>query len=154
MLVSEKNRLHKTLSDAGIRLGVVVSDMHGKTARAMIEALIDGHTPTRVLTLADRRLKASKAELFDALQGDLSPAHGFMLTETLDHIKALEARIARFDAYLLDGLVEESSTLALLTTVPGVDRIGAAMLLVAIGNDMSTFGQAERLASCAGHVSG
>lgn len=58
MLVSEKNRLHKTLSDAGIRLGVVVSDMHGKTARAMIEALIDGHTPTRVLTLADRRLKA------------------------------------------------------------------------------------------------
>lgn len=77
-----------------------------------------------------------------------------MLTETLDHIKALEARIARFDAYLLDGLVEESGTLALLTTVPGVDRIGAAMLLVAIGNDMSAFGQAERLASWAGHVSG
>jgi len=29
MLASEKNRLHKILSDAGIRLGVLVSDIHG-----------------------------------------------------------------------------------------------------------------------------
>ena len=29
-LASEKNRLHKVLTDSGIRLGVVVSDLHGK----------------------------------------------------------------------------------------------------------------------------
>ena len=32
-LASEKNRLHKVLSDSGIRLGVVVSDVHGQSAR-------------------------------------------------------------------------------------------------------------------------
>lgn len=150
MLASEKNRLHKGLTDAGIRLGVVVSDVHGKTARAMIEALIDGQTPTQVLALANRRLKASRAELFDALQGDLSPAHDFMLTEILDHIEALEARIARFDAWLLDALAEEANTLTLLQTMPGIDRIGAAMLIVVIGTDMRAFGCADRLASWAG----
>jgi len=31
----EKNRLHKLLTDAGIRLSVVVSDIHGKSARAV-----------------------------------------------------------------------------------------------------------------------
>lgn len=39
-LASEKNRLHKVLTDSGVRLGVVVSDIHGKSARAMIKALI------------------------------------------------------------------------------------------------------------------
>ncbi len=34
MLSSEKNRLHKVLTDGGIRLGVVVSDIHGQSARA------------------------------------------------------------------------------------------------------------------------
>ncbi|EAR23616.1 transposase [Nitrococcus mobilis Nb-231] len=32
-LASEKNRLHKALTDCGIRLGVVVSDLHGLSAR-------------------------------------------------------------------------------------------------------------------------
>ena len=150
MLASEKNRLHKGLTDAGIRLGVVVSDVHGKTARAMIEALLAGQTPNQVLTLANRRLKASRAELLDALQGDLSPSHAFVLAEIIDHIKALEARIARFDTWLLEGLAEEAHTLTLLQTVPGVDRMGAAMLLVEIGTDMSAFGHADRLASWAG----
>ena len=42
MLASEKNRLHKILSDAGIRLGVLVSDIHGQAARAMVKAIIAG----------------------------------------------------------------------------------------------------------------
>lgn len=41
-LASEKSRLHKLLTDGGIRLGVVVSDIHGQSARAMVKALIDG----------------------------------------------------------------------------------------------------------------
>jgi transposase len=34
ILSGEKNRLHKVLSDTGIRLSAVVSDLHGKSARA------------------------------------------------------------------------------------------------------------------------
>ena len=44
---SEKNRLHKVLIDAGIRISVVVSDIHGQSARAMVKALIGGSRPTR-----------------------------------------------------------------------------------------------------------
>lgn len=38
----------------------------------------------------------------------------------------------------------------LLQTSPGIDRIGAAMLLVDIGTDRAVFGRAERLASWVG----
>lgn len=149
-LSSEKNRLHKVLTDAGIRLGVVVSDVHGQSARAMVKALIRGDSPQEVLALASRRLKASREALFEALQGDLTAAHCFVLTELMQHIEEIEARIARFDAQLLAGLQAERNSLALLQTLPGVDLIGAAMLLVEIGDDMSVFGHPDRLASWVG----
>lgn len=149
-LASEKNRLHKVLTDGGVRLGVVVSDLHGQSARAMVKAIIEGRPTHEVLDCASRRLKASREELFDALQGELSASHRFVLHELLQHIEEIEARIARFDARLLDGLTDEHNTLALLQTLPGVDLIGAAMLLVEIGSDMDAFGSADRLASWVG----
>ena len=149
-LASEKNRLHKVLTDSGIRLGVVVSDLHGKSARAMVKAIISGQTPREVLKLASTRLKASREEILDALQGDLTASHRFVLDELMHHIEEIEARIARFDARLLSELESERNTLALLQTIPGVDLIGAAMLLVEIGSDMDAFGSADRLASWVG----
>ncbi len=149
-LASEKNRLHKILADGGIRLGVVVSDVHGQSARAMIKALTANKTPQEVLKFASRRLKASREELFDALQGELSESHRFVLNELMQHIEEIEQRIARFDQRLLAGLESEHNWLVLLQTLPGVDLIGAAMLLVEIGNDMDAFGSADRLCSWVG----
>jgi len=149
-LASEKNRLHKVLTDGGIRLGVVVSDLHGQSARAMVKAIINGQPPHEVLKLASRRLKASREEIFDALQGELTGSHRFVLDELMQHIEEIEARIARFDAQLLDGLKDEQNALVVLQTLPGVDLIGAAMLLVEIGTDMDAFGSADRLASWVG----
>lgn len=149
-LASEKNRLHKALTDGGIRLGVVVSDLHGRAARAMVKAIIKGWPPHEVLKLAGGRLKASREELFDALQSELTDSHRFVLDELMRHIEEIEARIARFDARLLEGLASQRNALALLQTLPGVDLIGAAMLLVEIGTDMETFGSADRLASWVG----
>jgi transposase len=70
------------------------------------------------------------------------------------HIEEIEAGIARFDARLLADLESERNTLALLQTIPGVDLIGAAMLLIEIGTDMDAFGSADRLASWIGICSG
>jgi transposase len=153
MLASEKNRLHKLLTDAGIRLGVVVSDLHGQSARAMVKAIIAGKSVPEVLSLASNRLRASREDIFEALQAEeLSLAHRFVLTEIMAHIEELEASMARFDAELLRSLVDAGyqMPLQLLQTLPGIDLMGAAMLLVEIGGDMSVFGSAQRLASWVG----
>lgn len=153
-LASEKNRLHKVLTDGGIRLGVVVSDLHGQSARAMVQAIAQGKSPPEILQYASKRLRASREEIFDALQGDLSVSHLFVLQELLTHIQEIEARLQRFDTHLLQGLATERQALALLQTIPGVDQIGAALLLVEIGTDMQVFGSADRLASWAGMCPG
>jgi len=157
MLASEKNRLHKLLTDAGIRLGVVVSDLHGQSARAMVKAMIAGKSISAVLDLASTRLRANREEIFEALQAEeLTPAHRFCLDEIMKHIEEIEARMTRFDQELLRCLIEAGHewSLQLLQTLPGVDVIGAAMLLVEIGDDMNVFCSAQRLASWVGLCQG
>lgn len=150
ILSGEKNRVHKVLTDGGIRLAVVVSDIHGKSARNMIKGLLRGETPEQVLQYASKRLKATEEELLDALDGELTDDHIFVVSETLDHIEDLERRITIFAKQLLSKLEPYKAILQALQTIPGVDIMGAAMLLVEIGDDMEVFGSAERLASWAG----
>lgn len=150
LLAGEKNRLHKVLTDGGIRLSAVVSDIHGPSARAMIKGLLNGETPEQVLSYASKRLKASEEELLDALDGELSDTHRFVLREILAHIQELEARLRGFQQHLLDALQPHQSLLQALQTIPGLDAIGAAMRLVEIGTDMEAFGSPEKLAAWAG----
>lgn len=152
MLSSEKNRLAKTLADSGVRLGVVVSDLNGKSARAMIRALVGGATPEQALAHASRQLKAPREEIGAALEGEINWAHVFVLEATLGHIERLEAEIARFDTRLLAELGEpvELLALSLLQTVPGIDRTGAALLLVEIGVDMKEFASPDAMARWVG----
>lgn len=150
MCSAEKNRLHKVLVDAGIRINVLVADIHGSSARAMIKAMIAGKPMHEVLD-AKGRLRAGRDELFEALSTEqFSAVHRFVAEEILEHIEQMEQRIARLDARLPQGLQAYESQLRLLQTIPGIDLQGAAMLLVEIGADMSNFGSAERLASWVG----
>jgi len=150
MLAAEKNRLHKVLTDGGVRLSTVVSDIHGQSARRMAECLIEGGTPEDALKFASKRLKSSPEELHDALEGELTGVHQFVLREILAHIRELEERIIRFDTELMRGLEPFRWAVELLQTMPGIDAVGACMLIVEIGIDMAAFGRADRLASWAG----
>ena len=90
------NRLQKTLEDTNLKLGDVASDIMGKSARAMLEALLAGQTdPAHLADLARGRLKTKREQLEEALVGVLKPHHRFMLTEHLALIETLEEAISR-----------------------------------------------------------
>jgi transposase len=90
------NRLQKTLEDTNLKLGDVVSDIMGQSARAMLAALLAGESDPVVLAdLARGRLKAKRAQLEEALVGTLKAHHRFLLTEQLILIDTLEEAIRR-----------------------------------------------------------
>jgi transposase len=149
MRAMEKNRLVKVLSDAGIRISAVVSDPHGVAASAIIDCLLDGGTPEQALTLAGR-LQAPREALLAALQGELSADHRFVANTIRHHLRALEAQLADLERYLVDALQPHEAALQLLMTIPGIDQLAAAKLLVEIGVDMAAFGNAGRLCKWAG----
>ena len=149
MRAMEKNRWVKVLSDAGIRITAVVSDPHGVAATAIIDCLLDGGTPEQALTLAGR-LKAPREDLLAALQGELSADHRFVANTIRHHLRALDTQLADLERYLVEALQPHEAALQLLMTMPGIDRLAAAKLLVEIGVDMAAFGNAGRLCQWAG----
>jgi transposase len=157
-------RLQKTLEGANIKLDSVITDIVGKSGRAMIQALIGGETdPVKLATLADRRIKASAQELREALHGRVTDHHRFLLHLHLQHIEFADAAIQDIDRNVtalisrMDQEVEAGQTRAtfqslilLLMTIPGVDVLSARIILSEIGRDMSRFPTAGHLLSWAG----
>jgi transposase len=149
MRASEINRLHKILDDGGIKLGGVVSDINGLSARAMVTGLIEGRSITALLDMARGRLKLRRDDLQAALDGELSARHRFVLQHIHEHIEILEHSLAELDAFILAAMVPYQWAHRLLQTIPGIDQIASALILIEIGDDMTRFGSADRLAAWA-----
>lgn len=92
----EVNRLQKTLEDTNLKLGDVVSDVLGKAARLILEAVVAGETdPGRLADLAIGRVRARPEDLERALTGKVTAHHRFLLGEHLRQIDYLEGAIRR-----------------------------------------------------------
>jgi len=148
-LGGEKNRLHKILDDAGIKLGAVVADIGGVSATAMIEGLIAGTPVAQLPDLARGVMRSQRESLEAALDGDLSPRHRLVLGHIHTHIRHLEAELASLDRTLIDAMAPYATYWHLLQTLPGIDQIAAALILVEIGTDLSVFGDVAHFASWA-----
>jgi transposase len=129
-------------------LDSVLSDIMGVSGRKMIEAMIEGvRNPTKLAVLADRRLKATPKELYDALHGRLTDHHRFMLKlylgqyDALDKAvieidQAVDAAVTRMDAEAEAVTAPFRSLIGLLSTMPGVSTLSATTILAEIGTDM------------------
>ncbi len=149
MHASEVNRLHKILDDGGIKLGGVVSDLNGVSARKIVAGLIAGASIDALLDMAHGKLKPKREALQAALDGDLTARHLFMLKHLQAHIDTLERELAELDTYLLGAMAPYHWAHRLLQTIPGIDQIASALILIEIGDDMTRFGCADRLAAWA-----
>ncbi|CAM5616291.1 IS110 family transposase ISArsp3 [Streptomyces griseoloalbus] len=151
----EAQRLEKLLEDAGIKLSAVVSDLLGKSARAMLEALIAGERDPLVLAeMAKASMRAKREILAQALTGRFTDHHAFLARTMLDRIDAVTATEARLSEEITRQLAPFRRQVELLTTIPGVSTRSAEVILAEIGVDMSRFPSAAHLASWAGMCPG
>jgi transposase len=149
------NRLQKVLEDTNIKLAAVASDITGKSARTMLEALLAGERDVnRLADLARGRMRAKREQLEQALAGRMQPHHGFLIAEHLSHIDYLDEAIERLSEQIAVRLTECEEEVALLDTVPGLSRRSAEVLVAEIGTDLSRFPSAAHLASWAGMCPG
>ncbi len=147
---SHAQRIEKILEDANLKLSVVISDILGKGGRAVLQALIDGHSdPERLASCITTRVKASRAELLEALRGNVSAHHRFMLKLHLGHIDALDQAIATIEKEVGLGLEPFRAAAKLLSTMPGLSAVSSHVIVAEIGIDMSRFATPGHLLSWA-----
>jgi len=145
------NRIVKQLEGSGIKLASVCSDPLGKSARAMLEALLEGNkTVDEIADLARGKLRAKIPELRRALVGTFTEATRFILRQLLADLSHHEHEIKALDDEIARRLTPYQREVDLLLTMQGFDRIAIASILAEIGPDMSIFDKADRLASWGG----
>jgi transposase len=150
-LVQHKQRIHKVLEDANVKLASVVSDVLGESGRRMLKALIAGESDAHKLAaLGSERLAASRAALAEALHGKITPHHRFLLNQHLQMIEHLEQMVTKFEAQIEAALKPFRAAVERLVTIPGVSTTAAHVIIAEIGVDMSRFATVGHLRSWAG----
>jgi transposase len=175
------NRMQKVLEWANIKLSSVVTDITGVSARAMLQALVEGQTDVNALAqLAKGRLRNKLAELEQALRGTLEPHHAFMISQHLALLDVFDEQIAAFDARIqtaIEGTRPEAqppsgdngaqeradvpsapegawTAQAIVDAVPGIGLRVAETILAELGTDMSRFPSQGHVSSWAGLAPG
>jgi transposase len=167
-----KQRVEKLLEDSLIKISSVLTDIHGVSGRAMLEALIGGQRNPRALAeLAKGRARARRADLERALHGRFTEHHARLARMLLEQIDELHAHITQVTA-LLDqaiaalpdntapadthhgatidtGPAGVACAVQRLSQIPGAGPDSVRAVIGEIGLDMSVFGTHQRLCSWA-----
>jgi len=152
-----QNQLESLLEEAHIKLSSLVSDLLGTSARRMLKGLADGVTdPMALGALADQRLRATQAQLCDALGAcrELNPIYRRLLKMTLEELQFIEQQISKLDQEIASLLSQHQDAVQRLAEVPGLGVDSAQQIIAEVGAAAATFPSAKHLSSWVGACPG
>ena len=119
----ELNRLQKVLEGANIKLGSVVADIHGKSARRLLEWFAAGEAmddSEEISKLLHKSLLSKLDEIMAALDRIVTPLRRALLTQILDHIDDLDKRIQELDWMVETYMAYFQPSIAEVCQMPGI----------------------------------
>jgi transposase len=155
--VQLQNRLEALLEEAHIKLSSLVSDLLGASARRMLKALADGETDPAVLaSLADKNLRATPAQLCDALGActEINPVYRRLLKMFLEELQLIDQQIGQLDKEMATLLSQHQAAVERLAEVPGLGVDSAQQIIAEVGATAATFPSANQLSSWVGAYPG
>jgi transposase len=112
------NRMQKSMELMNIKFHTIISDITGKTGRAVIEAIIAGErNAANFLPMIDSRIKADAETIRKSLEGNWHEEHLFVLKESYEFYKFFQQRIAicdknieaqlqKYEAFCNEGVIQ------------------------------------------------
>ena len=152
-----QNQLEALLEEAHIKLSSLVSDLLGASARRMLKALADGETdPAALVALADQRLRATPAQLHDALGActELNPVYRRLVKLTIEGLQFVEQQISQLERKIASLLQRHQDAVERLAVVPGLGVDSAQQIIAEVGAKAATFPSAKKLSSWVGACPG
>ncbi len=151
-VTSEKNRAQNCLTTCNFKLDDVFSDVFGKSATRVLNALLEhGNGNFALDGLIHASCKSSPEEIRAALDGELNPSQAEKLALIRRHMNDVLSLKASLEALICGLAPPYQPQIDLLMTVPGIStKLTAIRILAEIGADMSVFETAKQLVSWAG----
>ncbi len=142
----------KVLERANVKLMSVLRDVHGKSARRLLDRLAANKPLNReeVSQLLHRSLMPKLEEITLSVEGIVSPLQRALLGQILGHIDDLNRRVTMLDEMVEQYMTEYAQALDAIDEIPGIARRGAQVIPAEIGLNMDRFPSAAHLCSWAG----
>lgn len=154
----ELNRLQKMLEGANIKISGTITQINGKSARNILEYIINGQKIDSVeydilyeKKVIAHNLKASKEQIIDDLNGVMTKLQRKMMTILLNYVDELNKHIKELDDDIDNHMKpEEKDAVEVIQNIPGIGNTNAQAIVSVIGTDMKRFPTDGHIASWAG----
>lgn len=153
MRTAEKNRYQNSMTISRIHIDGVLTDPFGLSATRIMDYLLSNEPfdEEKCRSLIDRRVKASKDEVMDAVHGyHILEEEKFKMTHAKAHMDFINKSINEIKAELFLRSRQYDTQIKRITTVTGITELSALFILSEIGADMSVFESDRHLCSWAG----
>jgi transposase len=147
-----KNKIHRDLASANIKLASVVSDIFGKSGmHCLIGKLLGREVSDIISTIPSGRVRKKADEIREAIMANLTQVQVLSIKISLSLIESINQKIQEIDAEIQSRIKNRQADLEIVMSVPGIDFVSAVTILAEIGN-YRDFASAEKIATYFGLV--
>jgi transposase len=145
-----KNRIHKELESACIKISSVLTDIFGLSGMKIINGLIEGKNIDEILKMiTSKRILKKEQELRQAVTSSLDQARILLIRTYLELIEKIENEIEILNKEIMSRMQKLKEDLEIAMSMTGMGFTSASTILAEIGN-IKDFETAEQLASWCG----
>jgi len=149
-----KNRIHKIMVRAGIRIGAHLSNLYGPSGLKILIGLLEGKSiDTILLDLKSTKITKKRDELVQSICGTLDENDVYLIRLELDSIEFINHQIEDLKPRLTYLITPMNDDINILMTIPGIGQDSAMKILAEIG-DIHLFPSGKHLVSWAGIAPG
>ena len=147
-----KNEAHAILAPEMFNLKDVLTDIFGKTGRAILSGISSGKNVDQIIQNLSPNVRKKSAQIRELLDREISQSAAIRLQICLKLIKNFDDSIELLGKEIFNyAYGNHKREMEILKSVPGIGELGAATLIAEIG-DFKDFASGDKLASWLGLV--
>jgi transposase len=147
-----KNRIHRVLESASIKLSSVLADIFGKSGLHIVQGLLAGtDLDTIIASIPHEKVRAKEPELRNAIQHNLESSQIIIIDQCLSLMEQITSRIDELDEEIGARMNDRKKDLEIATSIPGIGKVSAMTILAEIGS-YEEFVTPEKLAAWSGLI--
>lgn len=147
-----KNRVHRVLESASIKLSSVISDIFGKSGLHIVRGILEGIDPDTIIsTIPNEKIRDKESEIRNVIQNTLESSQILIIDQSLSLIESINRKIDELDKEIEARMIGRESDIKIAMSVPGIGKISAMTILAEIG-DYQEFDRSEKLAAWSGLI--
>jgi transposase len=147
-----KNKVHRDLASANIKLASVVTDVFGKSGMHCLTGKLLGQNVDEIIeTIPSGRVRKKADQIREAIMANFDQVQILSIKISISLIASLNQKIKEVDAEIQSRIVNRQMDLEIAMSIPGIDFVSGVTILAEIGN-YRDFTSPEQIAAYFGLV--